>query len=108
MHVESRRWDEQTTTDAYVDLGNPWECGELARKNMEIRNEGGANSADVKVLGSIDGITYDIEVKAETAVANSTALEVKVNDWYAWLKVQIKATVPTNQTPVSAVAGGLT
>lgn len=103
-------WPAQTTTDSYADLGKPWKLDEPATKSktLVIENTGAANGAHYKILGSVDdGVTYAVEIAAETALAAGTKATRIVNDYYTHLKVQVKAQVAGSQTTVKAAGCGI-
>lgn len=102
-----KAWSEQTTTDEYEDLGKPWDKSHLKTCTLVIENTGSTNKAKAKVLGSVDGENYDIEVAAEAEVAASGAITVKWSDYYTGVVVQIKSAEAGKHTTIKARAAGI-
>lgn len=99
----------QTTTNAYVDVGvdataQVWFTSGFRTKHIRIKNTGGVNGTFYKVVGSIDGITYDKDVVAEAVLALSAVIFLPITDIYDRIKVQVKANVGSAFTTVSAQA----
>ena len=97
MHKVAHTFAGQITTDSYADLVGPWDISDLDEVLIVLRNTDGANSADYKVLGSVDGTNFVTEIVAETALAFGASAKVSITEPWLSVKVQIKATVPASQ-----------
>lgn len=95
--------DEQSTINAFDDLGLPWIKMHTKSGTIVVDNIG-ANDADVKVLGSVNGFAFGIQVQQSTLVTAGQSLVVSFSDYYAAVKVQIKSAVAN--TPTQVVASG--
>jgi hypothetical protein len=100
-------WAEQATTNDYKNLGTPWDKEHLKSCTLVVHNTGVANAAKVKVLGSVDGENYDVEIQAEVEVAADGKKAISWSAYYTHVVVQIKASVDGSQTTVAARAAGI-
>ena len=104
MHV--KKWSEQTTTDALATLNGDWTCGEFKEKAIVVRNTGGSNSLTYRILGSTDDGATFLEEVAEVAVAFGASSRQEINGPFTDLRIEIRATVGSNQTTAEAEGAG--
>lgn len=101
-------WSEQTSTNSYVDLGDVWDKTGFQIGTLQIKNTGDTNEIDYKLLGSLDGTTYDIEIVSETtlAVESNDLIDIgylSEGSYIPYVKFQIKSTVSDSHSTVEAI-----
>lgn len=103
-----KTWASQASVNAYADLGTYWDKVGFEKATMQIRNTGVANSIDYKILGSLDGTNYDIEIISLTTILLSDYDLIDISDfsegaYIPYIKIQIKSTVGGAHSTVTAV-----
>lgn len=104
--MEEKTLATQSTTDSFAVLDENWNSGNLARKTIVIQNEGSSNSIDYRIQGSLDETNW-ITIVTSTALANSTLASENINNFWKYLRVQVRATTGGSQSTVSAEAAGI-
>jgi hypothetical protein len=107
MHWE-KTWASQASTNAYVDLGTYWDKVGFNTVTMQVNNTGATNSIYYKILGSLDGVTYNIDVVSETSLIatdyNLINISSILGDTYIpYIKIQIKSVVAGSHSTVTAI-----
>jgi hypothetical protein len=107
MHWE-KTWTSQASTNDYVDLGTYWDKVGFNIVTMQVNNTGATNSIYYKILGSLDGVTYNIDVVSETSVIatdyNLINISSILGDTYIpYIKIQIKSVVAGSHSTVTAI-----
>lgn len=102
----TRTWEAQETTDDYADLGEEWAKPYTLSTTIVVTNEGDTNDAKVKIVGSVDGVLY-VDVFEETTVEDGDSHPFVIDDYWPYLKVQIKSASAGDKTTVSAFGAAL-
>lgn len=107
MHWE-KTWASQASTNAYVDLGVYWDKVGFNKATMQIKNTGIANSIYYKILGSLDGLTYDIDIISETSILAADYDLIDISSlsegaYIPYIKIQIKSVVAGSHSTVTAI-----
>jgi hypothetical protein len=92
-----------TTTNSYVALDT---IDLRGRMNCAIRvnDTHTTNSIDYKILGSVDGTTFDITVQGEATITgtNSATVNKSSTVYIPYIKIYIKSTVAATHGTVTA------
>jgi len=101
-YADTHAWPSKTTTNDWEVLPPDWASRLLKTLTLVIENTG-ANSADVRVLGSVDrGETYDLTLQSATTIASG---EIVIVDGSRYITdVRIEATTATLDTPTDIIA----
>lgn len=105
MQHFQKEFTEQTSTNSYVDLDTVWDKSGFHNGTVQLWNTGSSNDIDYKILGSLNGIDYDIEVVSETTLGEDATTLKDVSNltegaYIPFIKVQIKSTVADNHSTV--------
>lgn len=105
-HFE-KEWSEQTSTNSYVDLSTVWDKTGYQVATLQIWNTGDTNDIDYKVLGSLNGTDYDIEIISETVLGEDDFDLIDISSfsegaYIPYVKIQIKSTVSDSHSDVKA------
>jgi hypothetical protein len=106
-YSSKKTWASQVTTDSYADIGTSWDKDFFKTTTIIIKNTGTTNGAHVKVLGSVDGVNFDVEVLPENLIAASGKTVVRFSDYYTHIKIQVKAATAGAQTNVEAIGASI-
>ena len=103
----SKEWASQASTNTYVILGSVWDKTGFISCTMQIWNTGSSNAIDFKILGSLNGTDYDIEVYTGTTISKSDYILLNLNSilddcYIPYLQIQIKSTVTDSHSTVEA------
>ena len=106
---EDNSWSEQTSTNAYVDLGDAWDKLGFEKGTIVISNTGDTNDVYFKVYGSLDNVNYNILIKDETTLGEEVDELIDIGNltegaYIPYIKIQIKSVVADNHTTVTAYA----
>jgi len=101
-------WASQASVNAYADLGVYWDKAGFGTATIQIWNTGVANDIDYKVLGSINGTDYDIEIISETTLQESDFDLIDIGayteaSYIPYVKIQIKSTLADTHSTVEAI-----
>lgn len=101
-------WDEQTSTNDYVDLGTYWDKTGFSIATIQIKNTGDTNEVYHKVLGSLDGTNFDIVIVDETTIVVEDYDLVDIGgvtegQYIPYVKIQIKSKVADNHSTVESI-----
>lgn len=104
-------WASQTSTNSYVDLGGSgtyWDKLGYEKATIQIWNTGVANDIDYNVLGSLNGVDYDIEIISETTLGEDNFHLIDISSfsegaYIPYVKIQIKSTIADTHSTVEAI-----
>jgi hypothetical protein len=100
-------WSSQNTTDSYADLGEHWDTRGYYYKTVELRNLGDTNAIDYRILGSMDGTTFNTSITTgNLSASNHETIDINAfiaSSYIPYIKLQIKAAVGGQQSEVMAV-----
>lgn len=104
-------WVSQASTNSYVDLGGSgtyWDKLGYRAATMQIWNTGLVNDINYKVLGSLNGVDYDIEIVEETTLQENDYDLIDIGEfseatYIPYVKIQIKSTVADTPSNVEAI-----
>jgi hypothetical protein len=101
----------QATVDDYADVVSLTIQPDFTKLSVYIK-EKNVNAVKYKILGSMDGSVYGYEITSETVIAKNGSVyetpttNAKLADPMLYVKVQVKASVGTNQGSVDCYIAG--
>ena len=103
-------WSVQTSTNNYVTLDSIWEISGFTKSTIQIWNtdsEEDNNDIYYKILGSINGVDYDIDIVGETTLEDDDYDIIDISSllngaYIPYIKIQIKSKVADNHSTVEA------
>lgn len=103
----NKTWDEETSTNSYVDLGTYWDKRGFKTATIQIWNTGDTNDINYTILGSLNGTDYDIEVIGETLLQEDDYDLIDISSmsegaYIPYIKIQIKSSVADSHSTVKA------
>jgi hypothetical protein len=105
-----KNFAEQTSTNDYVTLDSVWDKSGFQTATIQIWNsdtEEDNNDVYYKILGSLNGTDYDIEIIGETTLEDDDYDLIDISNlsegaYIPFIKIQIKSKVADNHSTVKA------
>ena len=106
-YADTHTWPSMTTTNDWEVLPPDWASRLLKTLTLVIENTG-ANSGDVRVLGSVDGgETYDLTLQSMTTIASGEIVIVDVSRYTTHVRIEAKTATLDAPTDIIARAAGI-
>jgi hypothetical protein len=106
-YANTHTWEPKTTTNDWEVLPDDWASRLLKTLTLVIENTG-ANSGDVRVLGSVDGgETYDLTLQSATTIASGEIVIVDVSRYITDVRIEAKTATLDAPTDIIARAAGI-
>jgi hypothetical protein len=96
------------TTDAFaVATTSTFVTSAVITKTIVVSNTGVANTAEVQIDGSVDGVTFPIALQALADVAPSASLTYSGTTYCTHVRVQIRSKVAATPTSMTVSLAGI-
>ena len=104
---DTHKFDSIQTADTFSSVGNDFEKKGLLGTTLIASNLGG-NSADVRVLGSLDGgQTFKVIAGSQQTIATGSSYVWVIQSYYTHLKLEAKSATASTPTSVEGQAAAI-
>lgn len=96
------------TADTFVaGTTTTFATGAVITKTIVVSNTGVANTAEVQIDGSVDGVTFPIALQALADVAPSASLTLSSTTYCTHVRVQVRSKVAASPTTMTVSLAGI-